>query len=191
MFSIADIKKDAKHVYVINNTKTDISVTVKDDDGISRLVRILRSSVPQDAAEIVSPSILKRTASFKRALANGYLTLISEEEAQERLSSPTAKLELASIRKKLSRIPKELLISNEETTPLEAISGGVSDDNIRSEIKDIAVDEDESSDDKLARLITLDNEEPLTSNEITWLLSRLPSNNSEYNEIIAWLQGQE
>lgn len=186
--SIADIKKDAKHVYVINNTKTDISITVRDDDGVNRLLRILRASIPQDAAEMVSPAMLKRTANFKRALSNGYLTLIPEQEAQRLLASSDAKLELASIKKKLSRIPPELMVEHQDTTPLEAISGGATDENIRAEVKDIAVDEDESADDKLARLLTIHNEEALSSNEITWLLSRLPSKGNEYNEITTWLQ---
>lgn len=190
--SITDIKKDAKHVYVINNTKTDISITAKDDDGINRLIRILRSSIPQDAAELVSPAILKRTASFKRAVASEYLTIISDQEAAKRLSTTEAKLELSAIRKKLSRLPKELMVDGDDatTTPLESISGGAADANIRPEIKDIAVDEDESADDKLARLLTLHKEEPLTKDEVTWLLSRLPSRGNEYREIVSWLQAR-
>ena len=186
MINVADISKTDKHVYVINNTKTDISITVKDSDGVSRLVRILRASIPQDAAEVVSPLVLKRTASFKRAIANDYLTLVEEQEAVRLLSTSQAKIELAAIRKKLSRIPKELMVTS-EVTPLEAISGGTADSNIRSEVKDIAVDEEEPADDKYARLIALDKEEPLTSDEVTWLLSRIPTR-TEYKELTGWLQ---
>lgn len=182
--SLADVMDNAKYLYVINNTKTDISVTVRDDDGISRLIRILRSSVPQDLAEVISPAILKKTASFKRAVSSGYLSVIPEEQARKILSTPHAKVELASIKKKLARIPKELMVSG-EVTPLEAISGGMSDPNIRPEIKDIAVG-DEPADDKFARLLALNNEQNITTDEATWLLSRLPSS-SEYNEIIQWL----
>lgn len=182
--ALSDVRKDAKHVYVINNTKTDISITVRDEDGISRLIRILRASIPQDAAEIVSVSVLKKAAPFKRAIASGYLTVVDENEAEAILNMPESKIELASIKKKLSRIPQELMVTSEETTPLEAISGTATDGTIRSEIKDIALDEEESADDKFARLMVLDKEEALTSHEKTWLISRLPSS---FTDIIAWL----
>lgn len=183
--SILDVKKDAKHVYVLNKTKTDLSITVRDDDGAPRLLRILRSFIPQDVAEVVTPAMLKKAAPFKRALANGYIAILSDKEAEAALSTREGKMELANLRKKLSRIPQELMVNGvEETTPVEAVSGTINDDTIRSEIKDAALDEEESSDDKLSRLMLLHKEEPINENEKTWLLSRLPES---YAEIINWL----
>lgn len=182
--SILDVKKDAKHIYVINNTKTDISITVRDDDGVSRLIRILRASIPQDVAEVVTPAMLKKASSFKRAISSGYISIISDIEAQKMLSTPEAKRELASIRKKLSRIPQELMVNTEETTAIESVSGTVSDNTIRAEVKDVALDEEETADDKFARLLMLNKEDPLTDNEKTWLISRLPE---RFSEIIKWL----
>lgn len=181
---LADLDKDAKHVYVINNTKTDISITVKDEDGTYRLIRILRASIPQDAAEVVSAAILKKTANFKRAVSSGYITIVSEDYASQVLNRPESKVELAALKKKLSRIPPELMVDTQEQTPLEAISGTATDGTIRSEIKDISLDTEESSDDKLARLIMLDKEQPISGEEKTWLISRLSSN---YADVIAWL----
>lgn len=185
--SILDISDSAKHVYIINNTKTDISITVKDEDGASRLLRILRASIPQDAAEIVSPSVLKKCSSFKRALASGYLTLCDEKQAEKVLATSEAKIEFASIKKKLSRIPQELMVTNDEATPIEAVSGTATDGTIRAEIKDIALDVDESSDDKLARLISLNKEEPISEEEKTWLVSRLPE---RFSQVLSWLNKQ-
>lgn len=183
--SILDVKKDAKHIYVVNKTKTDLSITVRDEDGAPRLLRILRSFIPQDVAEIVTPPMLKKATSFKRALANGYIAIVPEAEAEKVLATKEGKMELANLRKKLSRIPQELMVSNvEETSAVEAVSGTINDDTIRAEIKDAALDEEESSDDKLSRLMLLHKEEPITENEKTWLLSRLPE---RYAEIINWL----
>ncbi len=186
--SIADISKQAKHVYVVNLTKSDLSVTVKDEDGVSRLLRFLRASIPQDAAEMLSAAMLKKNAQFKRAISSGYLRLVSEEEAEAMLAKPEAKIELAAIRKKLSRIPAELLVEGSELSPLEAVSGGATSATIREELKDVAVSEDESADDKFARLITLHTEDALSNEEINWLLSRLPTSGNEYKEIIDWLR---
>lgn len=188
--SITDISKQAKHVYVINLTKSDLSITVKDEDGVSRLLRFLRASIPQDAAEVVSAAMLKKNAHFKRSIASGYLRLVSDEEAEALLARPEAKVELASIRKKLSRIPAELLVEGSELSPLEAVSGGATSASIREELKDIAVSEDESADDKFARLITLNTEEALSNEEISWLLSRLPTSGNEYKDIIEWLRAK-
>lgn len=186
--SINEVSKTAKHVYVINCTKSDLSITVKDEDGVSRLLRFLRASVPQDAAEVISASMLKKNAHFKRAIAQGYLRIITDEEAQEILARPESKVELASVRKKLSRVPAELMVEGSELSPLEAVSGGASSAAIREELKDIAVSDDESADDKFSRLITLNNEEALSNEEISWLLSRLPTSGNEYKSIITWLR---
>lgn len=187
--TISEISKTTKHVYVINRTKSDISITVKDEDGVSRLLRILRASVPQDAAEIVSPLVLKKTAAFKRAVANGYLVMVTDAEAEARLATPEAKIELASIKKKLSRIPEELMVDGAASpaSPLEAISGTASDASIRSELKDIAVDDEETCDDKYSRVLMLHNEDPITADEATWLISRLPTEGNKYAPIIEWL----
>ena len=188
--NISDISKTTKNVYVLNMTASDLSVTVKDEDGVSRLLRILHASVPQNAAEVVSPLILKKAAAFKRSVASGYLRLLDDDEAEARLSTPEAKMELASIKRKLSRIPDELMLNDTSAapaTPLEAVSGTVNDGTLRAELKDIAVDQDEACDDKFSRLLTLHNESPITAHEATWLISRLPTEGNKYAPILEWL----
>lgn len=196
MLKVSDIQND-QTVYVRNRTKSDLSLTIKDDAGTAHLIRVLRASIPQDITEIVTSEQLKKSVSFKKAIAQGYLEILPNDEAENELATDDAKMELAHIKKKLSRMPKELMIDEAQpdkgtsVTPTDAVAGSQEDEEIRSEVKDVAIDEDSSAEDKYARLLFLFKEQPFNRKELDWLLSRIPDNDSSNAKLLGWLAQQK
>lgn len=177
-------------IYVINKTKTDFSFLLFDSANNPRLYTVPRSSIPQCITEEVPFVQLKNSSEFRSSLKN-ILQLVDPKEAKEILSTREAQVEREYLNKKYSAIPEELLASTpdidfKDPSVDEAMQTDFAQD-IRDELKDIVLDTNLTSSDKLAKIIMQNKEEVFTIKELEFLKVSIDSSASN---VVNWVNSQ-
>ena len=106
--SIADVERsgDLSDLWVLNTSSGNfagaISITATDDAGESRGLEIPYTFVAINLADMMAPERIIRSNSFRRAVARGFITIVTPQRAKLQNSGPSAKVELEKIRQGIS-----------------------------------------------------------------------------------------
>lgn len=106
--SIADVERsgDLSDLWVLNTSSGNfagaISITATDDAGESRGLEIPYTFVAINLADMMAPERIIRSNSFRRAVARGFITIVTPQRAKLQNSGPSAKVELDKIRQGIS-----------------------------------------------------------------------------------------
>ena len=106
--TIADVERagDLSDLWVLNTSSGNyagaISITATDDAGESRGLEIPYTFVAVNLAESMAPERILRSNSFRRAVARGFITIITAARARIQNSGASAKVEIEKIRQGIS-----------------------------------------------------------------------------------------
>lgn len=94
---------ETRTVFVLNRTDPigTVCMTIKSQDGDVSSLRVPRTWIPVEVSEQVDKHTLLKSHSFRQAIFNGTLDLVSDADAEEVLASEEGRAEYKSMRERM------------------------------------------------------------------------------------------
>jgi hypothetical protein len=177
-----DTIEDNAPIYVRNMTKTDFNFRlISGNDTV--IVTIPRTFIPMDLRQWAKTDMVKNSSEIRHALRTGVLKLLTEKEALSILETKEGSRENELVRKKLNLVTDDLRYEDSDLAALNISAVGDMDE-IEPKIRECLADDDMGCSDKLAIIVALDKEEPLTQFTLEWIKSTCPETCGELLEYV-------
>ena len=177
-----DSIEDNAPIYVKNMTKTDFNFRLGSGSDMV-IVTIPRTFIPMDLRQWAKTDIVKNSSEIRHALRTGVLKLVTEADALAILETREGARENELIRKKINLVTEDLRYEDADLAALN-ISAVGDMDGIEPRIRECLADDDMGCSDKLAIIVSLDKEEPLSQTTLEWIKSTCPETCGELLEYV-------